>query len=168
MPAQGSCLSLWSSLAYARFLASSEMANNFLLLGTLGTLGWVIFNTPPATEPTLSRVSASDAFVVASVNASRRPPLEARRDPVPLVRNAQAPFASLVISPSNEAAAPATEQQAQDDLDRRAAKAAIEQDGYKRVSILDKVGSSAWRAKAYRGTVEVVLTVDGTGRVSLD
>ena len=60
------------------------------------------------------------------------------------------------------------EQQAQDDLDKEAAKAAIELDGYKRVSILGKASNGAWRARAYRGATEVLLTVDGTGRVSME
>ena len=61
-----------------------------------------------------------------------------------------------------------TEQQAQEDLDRRGAKETIELDGYKRVSIIGKASNGAWRAKGYRGTTEVLLTVDGTGRVSVD
>jgi hypothetical protein len=60
------------------------------------------------------------------------------------------------------------EQQAQDDIDGKAAKAVIEVDGYKRVSIMGKASNGAWRAKAYRGSTEVLLTVDGTGRVSMD
>jgi hypothetical protein len=69
---------------------------------------------------------------------------------------------------SDETSAAAMEQQAQDELDRSAAKAAIEMDGYKRVSIVGKAINGAWRAKAYRGTTEVLLTVDGTGKVSAD
>ena len=53
-------------------------------------------------------------------------------------------------------------------MDRTAARAAAELDGYRRVSIVGKASSGAWRVKAYRGTTEVLLTVDGTGRVSLD
>jgi hypothetical protein len=56
----------------------------------------------------------------------------------------------------------------QDDLDQKAAKAAAELDGYTRVSIVGKASSGAWRAKAYRGSTEILLTVDGTGRVSMD
>jgi len=56
----------------------------------------------------------------------------------------------------------------QDELDRKVAKAAAEADGYRRVSIVGKASNGAWRAKAYRGTTEVLLTVDGTGRVSMD
>jgi hypothetical protein len=62
----------------------------------------------------------------------------------------------------------ATEQPAQDDLDMRTAKAAIERDGYKRVTLLGKAGNGSWRAKGYRGSTEVLLTVDGAGRVSMD
>jgi hypothetical protein len=61
-----------------------------------------------------------------------------------------------------------TESQKRDDLDRKAAKVAVEMDGYKRASILGKTSNGAWRAKAYRGTTEVSLIVDGTGRVSLE
>jgi hypothetical protein len=64
-------------------------------------------------------------------------------------------------------AAPA-EQPSDDELAKRAAKAAVEQDGYKRVSILGKAGNGAWRAKAFRGTTEVLLTVDDAGRVTTD
>jgi len=61
-----------------------------------------------------------------------------------------------------------TAPEAQEDLDRRGAERAIELDGYKRVSIIGKASNGAWRAKAYRGTTEVLLIVDGTGRVSMD
>jgi hypothetical protein len=36
------------------------------------------------------------------------------------------------------------------------------------VTVLGKASNGTWRAKAYRGTTEVQLTVDGTGRVSLE
>ena len=58
--------------------------------------------------------------------------------------------------------------QAQSDLDVKAAKAAIEADGYKAVSVLGKAGNGTWRAKAYRGATEVQLVVDITGRVSAE
>jgi len=53
----------------------------------------------------------------------------------------------------------------QSGLDREAAKVAIEADGYKRVRIVDKAANGTWRARAYRGTTEVVIVVDGAGRV---
>jgi hypothetical protein len=63
---------------------------------------------------------------------------------------------------------PDPEAKAQDNLDERAAKAAIEADGYKRVSVLGKSADGTWRAKAYRGATDVRLTVDAAGRVSAD
>ena len=50
----------------------------------------------------------------------------------------------------------------------RAAQAAIEADGYERVSVLGRGSDGTWRAKAYKGTSEVRLTVDGRGRVSAE
>jgi hypothetical protein len=96
--------------------------------------------------------------------------LEARRAPVPLVRKVRASVPSPTAASATAAAAPVpdAEVQAQDDLDRKAAKAAVELDGYKRATVLGKASNGAWQAKAYRGTTEVRLTVDGTGRVSLE
>jgi uncharacterized iron-regulated membrane protein len=92
--------------------------------------------------------------------------LEARRAPVPLVRNVRTPVAPPTAAP--DAPMPDAQMQAQDDLDRKAAKAAVEADGYKRATVLGKGSNGTWRAKAYRGTTEVRLTVDGTGRVSME
>ena len=49
------------------------------------------------------------------------------------------------------------------DVDRAAAKAAVEADGYKRVTILGAGPNGTWRAKAYRGDTEVALTIDFAG-----
>ena len=49
-----------------------------------------------------------------------------------------------------------------------AAKAAIEADGYKRAKVVRQGENGLWYAKAMRGTTEVSLTVDATGRVSLE
>jgi hypothetical protein len=73
-----------------------------------------------------------------------------------------------IPTPPAEAAPAPVEQPPQGDLDQNAAKAAVELDGYKRVSIVGKAGNGGWRAKGYRGTTEVTLTVDGAGRVSMD
>jgi hypothetical protein len=144
------------------------MANNFLILGTLAVFGWAAVNgPPPSTEPTVrpavSRAAATNSSKTAYATAS--PMLEARQAPVPLVRNARP------RPEPSPAAAPAVvdpQQQAQDDLDRKAARAAVEADGYKRVTLLGKASNGAWRAKGFRGSTEVLLTVDGTGRVSMD
>lgn len=47
-----------------------------------------------------------------------------------------------------------------------AARAAAEADGYKRVSIVGKGSDGAWHVKEYRGATEVLLIVDGMGRVT--
>jgi hypothetical protein len=146
------------------------MANNFLILGTLAALGWVFVDGPPPTrDPTAqspaSRVAVANSSAIPHVLSGQTLPLEARRAPVPLVRNFRAPPAS---TSSADAPPAATEQQVQDDLDRKAARAAVELDGYKRVSIVGKASNGAWRAKGYRGATEVLLTVDGTGRVSMN
>src|SRR5262245_15455797 len=144
------------------------MANNFLILGTLAVLGWVFVDGPsptrnPRAQLLVSRVAAGSSSTTPYVMSGQSPPLEARRAPVPLVRNVRVP--SAPAASANAPTAP-TEQQVQDELDRKAAKAAVELDGYKRVTILGKASNGAWRAKGYRGAAEVVLTVDGTGRVS--
>ena len=142
------------------------MANNFLILGTLAAFGWVFVNgPPPPTEPadrsSASRVAAADPSKTAYASG---PVLEARQAAVPLVRN----FRPSPDAPPFAAPAVDTQQQAQADQDRKAAKAAVEADGYKRVTVLGKASNGAWRAKGYRGSTEVLLTVDGTGRVSVD
>jgi hypothetical protein len=53
-------------------------------------------------------------------------------------------------------------------IDGAAAKAAIEACGYSEVSVLASGTDGTWRAKAYWGTTEVQLTVDGMGKVSTD
>ena len=142
------------------------MANNFQILGTLAALCWALVNgPPPSTEP---EGRSSGARVAAAVSSkveylANGSVVEARQPPVPLVRNfrprAEAPPLASAVD---------TQQQAQDALDRKAAKAAVEADGYKRVTILSKASNGAWRAKGYRGTTEVQLTVDGTGQVTMD
>jgi hypothetical protein len=156
------------------------MANNFLLLGLSGVVGWIFINGPPSMEPreraAVSRVTATDPYAFPHVNAAHSPAIEMRREPVPLVRKTRpssffplpSPSSEPSVAATAESSVAATEQQAQDELDQRAARTAVEMDGYKRVSILGKAANGAWRAKGFRGTTEVLLTVDGTGRVSMD
>jgi hypothetical protein len=155
--------------------------NNFLALGTFVACGWVASNVVPL-EPAARPVASRSTTVAAPATASKanggRDVMEARRAPVPLVRNMRPPVRAstsidALIASADALTAPAEqnaqdEQKTQDDLDRKAAKAAVEADGYKRATLVGKAGNGSWRAKAYRGTTEVWLTVDGTGRVSLD
>ena len=50
----------------------------------------------------------------------------------------------------------------------KAARAAIEADGYKGVTVLRKGANGVWHASALRGKTTVMLTVDGSGSVSAD
>ena len=68
---------------------------------------------------------------------------------------------SVASRPTEPAALPSA-------IDGAAAKAAIEACGYSEVSMLASGTDGTWQAKAYRGAVEVRLTVDGAGRVSAD
>ena len=144
------------------------MAINFLALGAVVAFGWVFANAPvpeSTPRPAASRATTSEPAIPSYAMVNRNV-LEARRAPVPLVRNVRPSVAPPPTAP--DAPVPDTEVQAQDDLDRKAAKAAVEADGYKRATVLGKAGNGTWRAKAYRGTTEVRLTVDGTGRVSME
>ena len=154
-----------------------EMAHNLFLIGMLGAVGWIVVTGPPPVKPAehvpVARVAVRDTSPLPYVGASPRPVIEKRRDPVPLVRNnpvspvsPQSPASPGASGRSDPAAG--DERQTPDDLDRKAAKLAAEADGYRRVSVVGKASNGAWRAKGYRGTTEVLLTVDGTGRVSLD
>ncbi|HLM13797.1 MAG TPA: hypothetical protein VK362_15505 [Reyranella sp.] len=55
-----------------------------------------------------------------------------------------------------------------DPAGEKAARAAIEADGYKGVTVLRKGANGVWHASALRGKTTVMLTVDGSGSVSAD
>jgi hypothetical protein len=146
------------------------MKNKVLTFSVIAVFGWLIIDRPhPSTAPLVqssaSRTLAADTSVTSRAATDRSVVVEANRPPVPVVRSLRA----LQVAPNlTDVPAPDPEEQAQDDLDKRAAQAAIEADGYMRASVLGKGADGSWRAKAYRGSTEVELTVDGTGRVSMD
>ena len=144
------------------------MTNNYLLsLIALAALAWA-FVDPSVTEPRpradASRAATSDP-ASAPHATSELNLLEARRPPIPLMRKFQAPV-TIVTAP--EVAMADADVKTPDNSGVGTAKAAIEADGYKRVSVIGRQGNGTWRAKAYRGQTEVQLTVDETGRVSLE
>jgi hypothetical protein len=69
-------------------------------------------------------------------------------------------------SPPSVASAPPDTAVAAPAFDSAAIKAAIEASGYSEVGVLTPGTDGTWRAKAYRGTTEVQVIVDGTGKVS--
>ena len=143
------------------------MANNLLLLGVVGAMGWLFLSGPPPKtvgRTPASEVAAAHSSATAYAGASGSG-IASRQDPVPLVRNVRAFQTPPVLPAPDEAPVAVAEQE---NSDRSVAKAAAELDGYKRVSVIGKASNGAWRVKGYRGSTEVLLTVDGTGRVSME
>ena len=103
-----------------------------------------------------------------------------RRAPVPLVREIMTtprppvptlePASRPPTAAEPTAGAGAEEEPPAHDalLAEGAAKAAVEADGYKRVTVLGRGPSGTWRVKAYRGDTELVVKVDGTGSVTME
>jgi hypothetical protein len=148
------------------------MINNLLSVVVLaGLVGTFVLAPAPEPRPDAPRPPPSATADVAAVSPTVSPAstasyaLPSRHPPVPLMR---AQRASLVTVAPLDARAYEAEGQTQDALNRTAAKSAIEADGYKGVTVLGKGADGTWRAKAYRGNTEVQVTVDGTGRVSIE
>ena len=148
------------------------MANNFLNLGMLSVL--LVSGLAPSVHS-----ADSDPFATSNATGPSGPMPEMRRAPVPLVRKvpltSRVPIA--VVKPAAQSLPPAVEPSsgsepaepaARDQFDSKAAKAAVEADGYKRATVLCKGPNGSWRAKGFRGATEVLLTVDDAGRVSMD
>jgi hypothetical protein len=94
--------------------------------------------------------------------------VDVRQAPVPLLMKARPPIEQKTIDADAVAPAPEVAAKTPDATGDSAAKAAIEADGYKGVKQLRQGGNGIWFAKAMRGTTEVSLTVDASGRVSLE
>jgi hypothetical protein len=151
------------------------MQNKFLIRRALFALAWLL-----ASGFAPSARSADSGPSATSNNTDYSGPIpEMRRAPVPLVRKVPAtPRGPIpVVEPTARSVTPAAEPTgglepaeptARDQFDSNAAKAAVEADGYKRVTVLGKGPNGAWRAKGYRGTTEVELIVDGIGKVTMD
>lgn len=138
------------------------MANAFPGLVAIAAVGWLIADAASSQKPDPPPLRAvAGPSMPLTVRASRSIVLEARRDPVPLVR----PRSVAVVQEAPPPPAPRAATASPDGLDRSAARAAAEADGYKRVTVLDKESDGVWRAKGYRGTTEVLLAVDSRGRV---
>jgi hypothetical protein len=141
------------------------MMNNLLNVIVLGSLvgTFVVFAPAPEPRAVASRPSSASvaAAPVPAVSASTE--LLAQQPPIPLVRS-QRVSATPASAPVTRPVEP--ESQASDGQSKTAAKSAIEADGYRNVTVLSKGADGTWRAKAYRGSTEVQLTVDGAGRVA--
>src|SRR5262249_22965521 len=154
-------------------LMMRKMANSFPTVGTLSVLASLL---TISLTPAARSVDRGPSVTTNATGPSDAMP-ETRRAPVPLVRKVpttpRAPIAVFDAVPRSPPVEPTSgveppEPTAPERFDSKAAKMAVEADGYKRVTVLGKAGNGGWRAKAFRGTTEVLLTVDGTGTVSVE
>jgi hypothetical protein len=152
------------------------MANNHFVLAAISSVGCLLANAMPAH-------GADGLPAVASNDIGSSSEVEMRPAPVPLVRKRTAtppsplpPPPSTVDPtprPSNAAVEPISGADAAEPLPRQAldggaAKAAVEADGYKRVTVLGPGPDGTWRVSGFRGNTAVVVTVDPAGGVTTD
>ena len=130
----------------------------------------------PAPPRTASAPTAAPAA------GAQKPLIEMRQAPVPLLvkprpavnlpaADAKSTDAKSTDAKTTDAKAGETppDQPATDDSTaEKAAKAAIEADGYKGVKVLRKGANGVWHATALRGRTTVMLTVDAGGSVTAD
>ena len=124
---------------------------------------------PPARDlaiPVVARQPAA-ALPVAPVPEPvvKKVSVEVRQAPVPLLMKPRPPIERPAVDA--DAVKPEVLAKTSDVSGESAAKAAIEADGYKGVKVLRQGVNGIWYARAMRGPTEVPLTVDATGRVSL-
>lgn len=154
------------------------MKFGLLILITAVTTGGLasVHVSGPATGDSSSSLSArqaspSPAPMVATLSAvaqlppdaEKKPSLETRRPPVPLVMKPRRPIEVLTSDMASISAA-----QPGNDTTKSAATAFIEADGYKSVRVLSQTQDGMWHAKALRGATEVLVTVDAQGNVSAE
>ena len=115
-----------------------------------------------------SHAEGSGNKALTAPDSASSPPA-GQRAPVPFERKVPVTARPARQSPSNiePTVGPASiDPDSRSEIDLRAAKAAVEADGYKRVTILGPGPNGTWRAKGYRGDVEVGLVVDADGDVT--
>lgn len=108
------------------------------------------------------QVASAQTVPIAPPSVLQKVSVETRRAPVPLLLKprpvVEAAFAGELTTVPEEAVG----------FDDKAAKAAIEADGYRGVRILRKGGDGVWHATGLRGTTAVMLTVNADGAVTAD
>ena len=93
---------------------------------------------------------------------------EVRQAPVPLLMKARPPIVQPIFDADAVGPEVPVKTTTSGGSGEGTAKAAIEADGYKGAKVLRQGANGIWYAKAMRGTTEVSLTIDATGRVSLE
>jgi hypothetical protein len=116
---------------------------------------------PSATSPTLAKKAPAPTV--------QRAALEPRQAPVPLQMKPRPAVNLPTIEAKAEDKPGETPADASTDgFNEKAAKAAIEADGYKSVKVLRKGANGVWHASGLRGSTTVMLTVDASGSVRAD
>jgi hypothetical protein len=127
---------------------------------------------PPTRDLAMPVVAPQPAAALAAAPVPepvvKKVSVEVRQAPVPLLMKPRPPVEEKTIDAATVAATPEVSAKTPDATGDSAAKAAIEADGYKGVKALRQGGNGIWFARAMRGTTEVALTVDASGRVSLE
>ena len=155
---------------------ASQMKFRFLALGLMVTLAGVASAQafkplsekpralPRSTErsqpPTTTLLSQASTQIARSTVVA-----DATRSPVPVHLSTRRPF----VPPAEAAGTsslPSADTPPPRNVTELAAKAAIEADGYKGVRALARGPDGTWKASAWRGQTEVLLSVDPTGTVS--
>jgi hypothetical protein len=115
----------------------------------------------PAAAPTASPKALAPVI--------QKTTLEARQAPVPFQMKSR-PAVNLpkVEAKAEDKPGETPADATTDGFNEKAAKAAIEADGYKSVKVLRKGTNGVWHASGLRGSTTVMLTVDASGSVRAD
>lgn len=109
----------------------------------------------PTVQPTVQKASVETRQAPVPFQPKPRPPVNLP----PVADKDKATEAKATDKPGETSPDPGGE---------KAARAAIEADGYKGVTVIRKGANGVWHASALRGKTTVMLTVDSTGSVSAD
>lgn len=125
-----------------------------------------IANPVRAPAPTTPGAKRAPAPVVQKASVeSRKPPVPLQVKPRPPVN---VPAVDAGAKPGEAAAPQEAVVATSDAFNEKAAKAAIEADGYKGVRVLRKGVNGVWHATAMRGQTVVPVVVDPSGSVSAE
>lgn len=135
----------------------------------------VAVSDKPATVPAPAAPSAAPTGTSAPAPTVQKASVEPRQAPVPFQMKPR-PAVNLppvadkdrATGTSGQTGDKPGEASSDDPAGEKAARAAIEADGYKGVKVLRKGANGIWHASALRGKTTVLLTVDASGSVSAD
>jgi len=135
---------------------------------------------PAAPAPSAAPIAGPAARKDAPAPTVQKASVETRQAPVPFQLKPRPPVNLPPLADKDKDKDKATEAKAagqsadkpgdtsSDPAGEKAARAAIEADGYKGVTVLRRGVNGVWHASALRGKTTVMLTVDGSGSVSAD